>query len=112
MGAGAAAWKLLPHVRAATGSRGCRQLEGAFAGMRRQRVRNGSTEKRVRSGEARMRSQPDSGSVGNRYFWFSLPIVELRFGANGLTLGNSLGQFGSMRETVRVSLDWASAIAR
>jgi len=55
-------------------------------------------------------AQPDNGSVADRYFWFRLPIVQLRFGTNGLTIGNSLGQFSSMQEIVQVSLDWASAV--
>ena len=55
-------------------------------------------------------TQPDNGSVADRYFWFRLPIVQLRFGTNGLTIGNSLGQFSYMQEIVQVSLDWVSAV--
>ena len=55
-------------------------------------------------------AQPDNGSVADRYFWFRLPIVQLRFGTNGLTIGNSLGQFSYMQEIVQVSLDWVSAV--
>jgi len=55
-------------------------------------------------------NQPDNGLVANQYFWFGLPTVELQLGANGLTLGNSLGRFSSMRETVQVRLDWDSTV--
>ena len=54
----------------------------------------------------RIISQPDNGSVANCYFC----IVQLRFSGNGLTLGNSLGRFSSMRETVQVRLDWDSTV--
>ena len=49
--------------------------------------------------------QADNGLVASRYFWFGLPIVEFRFGGNGLTLGDSLGQFGFIWGIVQVSLD-------
>ena len=55
--------------------------------------------------------QADNGLVASRYFWFGLPIVEFRFGGNGLTLGDSLGQFGFIWGIVQVSLDWASLVS-
>ena len=56
-------------------------------------------------------NQADNGLVASRYFWFGLPIVEFRFGGNGLTLGDSLGQFGFIWGIVQVSLDWASLVS-
>jgi len=55
-------------------------------------------------------NQSDNGLVANQYFWFGLLTVELQLGANGLTLGNSLGRFSSMRETVQVRLDGDSSV--